>query len=171
MTLLGRVDNIDDILRQTRVLMAPSVWAEARARVVLEAMSRGVPVMASDIGGLPEAKMGVDYLLPVNPVTHYQPSLDSRMVPKALVPPQDIEPWRKALAALVSDRALYEENSRQSRAAATDYLEHLNVLEVPRGASGIDVRTEDADCGGAEETHAGQAEAAGVDDEAARVVP
>lgn len=128
-TLLSRVDNIDDILRHTRVLLAPSVWAEARARVVLEAMSRGVPVMASDIGGLPEAKMGVDYLLPVNPVTHYQPSLDSRMVPLATVPPQHIEPWQKALTVLVTDRAHYEENSRQSREAALDYLEHLNVLK------------------------------------------
>ena len=127
-TLLERVDNIDDILKLTRVLLAPSVWAEARARVVPEAMSRGVPVIASNIGGIPEAKMGVDYLLPVNPITRYEPALDSKMVPKALVPAQDIEPWRAALTALVTDRALYEENARQSREVALDYLEHLNVL-------------------------------------------
>jgi surfactin synthase thioesterase subunit/glycosyltransferase involved in cell wall biosynthesis len=127
-TLLEHADNIDEILRLTRVLLTPSVWAEARARIVPEAMSRGIPVIASDLGGLPEAKMGVGYLLPVNPVTGYAPSLDSKMVPSALVPQQDIEPWRKALAALTTDRALYEENARQSRAAAMDYLEHLNVL-------------------------------------------
>jgi surfactin synthase thioesterase subunit/glycosyltransferase involved in cell wall biosynthesis len=128
-TLLDRVDNIDDILKLTRVLLVPSVWAEARARVVPEAMSRGVPVMASNIGGIPEAKMGVDYLLPVNPVTHYEPALDSKMVPKALVPPQDIGPWRAALTALVTDRELYERNAAQSRQVALDYLEHLNVLK------------------------------------------
>src|ERR1700735_3994247 len=90
-------------------------------------MSRGVPVRARNIGGLPEAKMGVDYLLPVNPVTHYEPALDSKMVPKALVPAQDIEPWRAALTALVTDRDLYERNAVQSREVALDYLEHLNV--------------------------------------------
>ncbi len=127
--LLKRVDNIDDILRLTRVLLVPSIWAEARARVVLEAMSRGVPVMASNIGGIPEAKMGVDYLLPVNPVTHYEPALDSKMVPKARVPAQDVEPWRKVLNALVTDRALYEQNAGQSREAALAYLESLNVLK------------------------------------------
>ena len=125
--LLERVDNIDEILRETRVLLVPSLWAEARARVVLEAMSRGVPVIASDVGGLPEAKMGVDYLLPVNPVRHYQPSLDMRMVPAADVPLQNIEPWRDALARLVNDRERWTELAKQSREAAFEYLEHLSV--------------------------------------------
>ena len=128
-TLLARVDNIDDILRMTKVLLAPSIWAEARARVVLESMARGVPVMASDVGGLSEAKMGVDYLLPVNPVKHYRPSLDSRMVPEAEVPAQNVGPWLEALQKLTTDRAHYEENSQQSRQAAANYLENLNVLK------------------------------------------
>lgn len=127
-TALARVDDVDDILRLTRVLLVPSVWAEARGRVVLEAMSRGVPVMASNVGGIAEAKMGVEYLLPVNPVTRYEPSLDSKMVPKALIPAQDIEPWRRALAALMGNRDLYEENARRSREAAREYLEQLNVV-------------------------------------------
>jgi surfactin synthase thioesterase subunit/glycosyltransferase involved in cell wall biosynthesis len=126
-TVLERVDDIDEILRRTRVLVAPSIWAEARARVVLEAMSRAVPVMASDVGGLSEAKMGVEYLLPVNPVVAYRPSLDARMVPVAEAPPQDIEPWLRALTRLVADRAHYEAIAEQSREAALDYLEHLNV--------------------------------------------
>lgn len=128
-TLLDRVDNIDDILRKTRVLLVPSIWAEARARVVLEGMSRGVPVMASDVGGLHEAKMGVEYLLPVNPVRRYKPSLDSRMVPMAEAPPQNIEPWRAALHSLLTDRVHFEDIAGRSRAAALDYLEHLNVLK------------------------------------------
>ena len=31
-TLLDPVDNVDDILRRTRVLLVPSLWAEARSR-------------------------------------------------------------------------------------------------------------------------------------------
>ena len=55
-TLLQPFDDIDDLLRLTKVMLVPSVWAEARSRIVLEAMSRGVPVVAADVGGLHEAR-------------------------------------------------------------------------------------------------------------------
>ena len=73
------------------VMLVPSLWAEARSRVILEAMSRGIPVMASDVGGLAEAKLGVDYLLPVNRWLHYRPMVDELMVPMAEIPPQDVD--------------------------------------------------------------------------------
>ena len=114
-TLLDPVDNVDDILRRTRVLLVPSLWAEARSRIVMEAMLRGVPVMASNIGGIPEAKLGVDYLLPVRPIEHYQSQLDEQMVPLAEVPVQDVGPWSAALDRLLRDRTHYAELSRESR--------------------------------------------------------
>ena len=80
-TVIDPVDNVDEILRRTRVLLVPSLWAEARSRIVVEAMLRGVPVLAGDIGGIREAKLGVDYLLPVRPIEKYQPRLDEQMVP------------------------------------------------------------------------------------------
>lgn len=126
-TLLDPVDNVDDILRRTRVLLAPSLWAEARSRMVVEAMLRGVPVIASNIGGIPEAKLGVDYLLRVRPIAKYQARIDEQMVPVADVPAQDIEPWAAALARLVSDRAHYGELSRVSRQAALAYAANLSV--------------------------------------------
>ncbi len=125
--LLDPVDHIDDLLARTRVLLVPSLWAEARSRIVVEAMLRGVPVMASDVGGIPEAKMGIPYLLPVRQIEKYQARLDEQMVPLAEVPPQDVEPWAEALGRLLSDRAHYEELSRASRKAATDYAEGLSV--------------------------------------------
>ncbi len=130
--VLDAVDNIDVLLARTRVLLAPSLWAEARSRIVLEAMLRAIPVIASNVGGLPEAKMGVPYLLPVNPITKYQPRLDEQMVPLAEVPPQDIGPWREALARLLADRAHYEEIARASRAAAIQYAAGLNVEPFER---------------------------------------
>ncbi|MBZ5724670.1 MAG: glycosyltransferase [Acidobacteriia bacterium] len=125
--VLDAVDDIDRLLERTRVLLVPSLWAEARSRIVLEAMLRGVPVIASNVGGLPEAKMGVPYLLPVNPIVKYQARLDEQMVPVAEVPPQDIGPWREALARLLSGRAQYQEISRASRAAALAYARSLSV--------------------------------------------
>lgn len=126
-TLIPPVDDIDDLLRQTRVLLTPSVWAEARSRIVVEAMSRGVPVISSDAGGLPEAHMGVDYVLPVNVIRHYKPSVDMNMVPVADVPTQDIGPWRAALERLWTDRAHWEQVAGASRAAALGYVRNLNV--------------------------------------------
>jgi surfactin synthase thioesterase subunit/glycosyltransferase involved in cell wall biosynthesis len=125
LTILQPVDNIDLLLKRTRVMLVPSTWAEARSRIVLEAMAHGIPVMASKIGGLPEAKMGVPYLLPIHPITRYRTQIDANMVPIAEVPPQDLGPWIEALKRLTSDPAHYTELSRASRAAAIEYASNL----------------------------------------------
>jgi glycosyltransferase involved in cell wall biosynthesis len=141
-SILQPVDDIDDLLRQTRVMLAPSLWAEARSRMILEAMSRGIPVMASEVGGLAEAMLGMDYLLPVNPVAHYRPMVDELMVPAVEIPPQDVGPWAAVLGRLLTDRAHYAELSAESRRAALEYARDLNaepfeaylekVLQSPR---------------------------------------
>src|ERR1035437_4562561 len=125
--LLASVDDIDLLLARTRVLLVPSLWAEARSRIVLEALLRGVPVMAANVGGIPEAMMGVPYLLPVRPIVKYEMRLDEQMVPVAEVPAQDIAPWRESLARLLADRPHYQEISRQSRRAALQYAKELHA--------------------------------------------
>ena len=127
-SVLAPVDDIHELMAQTRVALVPSLWAEARSRVILEAMVRGIPVIASRVGGLSEAKLGIDYLLPVNPVVRYRATVDDLMVPAAEVPPQDVGPWQTALERLVTDRAHYQQLSRESREAALAYAERLNVL-------------------------------------------
>jgi len=126
-TLLDPVDDINLLLARTRVLLVPSLWAEARSRIVLESLLRGVPVLAANVGGIPEAMMGVPYLLPVRPIERYETRLDEQMVPIAQVPGQDIGPWRDALFRLLSDRAHYAEISGQSRAAALEYAKELHA--------------------------------------------
>jgi glycosyltransferase involved in cell wall biosynthesis len=136
-SLLGPFDNFDDFLSQTRIMLVPSLWAEARSRVILEAMSRGIPVLASDVGGLREAKLGVDYLLPVNPVTTYRAAVDHLMVPAADIPPQDPAPWQRVLQRLLTDRAHYDQISAASRKAALEYAGRLTVEPFERYLSGI----------------------------------
>jgi glycosyltransferase involved in cell wall biosynthesis len=125
--VLPPVDDIHVHLRETRVALVPSLWAEARSRVILEAMVRGIPVIASDVGGLKEAKLGVDYLLPVTPVVRYQARVDHLMVPIAEIPAQDLGPWHAALERLLTDRAHYEQLSEASRRAALAYARDLNA--------------------------------------------
>jgi glycosyltransferase involved in cell wall biosynthesis len=127
-SILPPVDDIHDVMRRTRVAVVPSVWAEARSRIILEAMARGIPVMASATGGLAEAMLGMDYLLPVNPVVRYRSQVDALMVPMAEIPPQDVGPWLTTLERLLTDRAHYEQLSAAVRMAALAYAENLNAL-------------------------------------------
>jgi surfactin synthase thioesterase subunit/glycosyltransferase involved in cell wall biosynthesis len=125
--MLEPVERIDELFARTRVLLVPSLWAEARSRIVVEAMLRGIPVMASNTGGLAEAMMGVPYLLPVKPIARYEPRLNERMVPVAERPEQDARPWVDALRRLLRDTEHYAEIARQSREAARQYAENLSV--------------------------------------------
>jgi glycosyltransferase involved in cell wall biosynthesis len=141
-TTLLPTDNIDDIFRQTRVVVVPSLWAEARSRVTLEALARAIPVLASNVGGMAEAMLGLDYVLPVNPVTRYRPSVDELMVPVMEIPQQDPQPWIEVLGRLLSDRVHYDDLSARSRATALAYARGVTVepfeaylkdrLSVPR---------------------------------------
>lgn len=79
------------LYRHAHVVVVPSL-TEGYGLPVIEALTRGVPVVASDGGALPEAGSGV--------VDH--------------VPPDDVEQWVTALSAHLDD----EEFHRRRRAAA-----------------------------------------------------
>jgi surfactin synthase thioesterase subunit len=126
-TILPPADETARLFERTRVMLAPSLWAEARGRIVVEAMLHGVPVLASNAGGLPEAMMGMDYLLPVRPIERYRRFVDEKLVPVAEVPEQDIGPWRSALEQLVNDPERYAAVARASRRAALAYAASLSI--------------------------------------------
>ncbi|MEO8306278.1 MAG: glycosyltransferase [Betaproteobacteria bacterium] len=129
-TLLPPADDIADILAQTRVLVVPSLWGEAFGRVVVEAMLHGIPVLASDNGGLAEAKLGVDYLLPVRPIERYLERQDENGLPIPDVPSQDVGPWLDALDRLLGSHAHYREISAASRQASLAYVSSLDIRSV-----------------------------------------
>ena len=124
--LLQPSPNLDDIFAQTKVLLVPSLWGEAYGYVVVDAMLRGIPVLASNVGGLPEAKLGVDYVLPVNMIERYVK--DDKMQIQPVVPEQDVSPWVKALSGVLTDRALYEHLSQTSRDAALSFVAGLGPV-------------------------------------------
>src|SRR5204862_2588803 len=66
--ILPNPRNIEDVLSRTRVLLMPSLWYEGFGLIVMESMLRGIPVVASDAGGLAEAKHGTGYVIGVRTI-------------------------------------------------------------------------------------------------------
>jgi glycosyltransferase involved in cell wall biosynthesis len=71
----GRLGNVDwlaptrypeELYGSARLLLMPSIWEEAFGRSALEAQHAGVPVLASERGGLPEAVGDGGELLPAD---------------------------------------------------------------------------------------------------------
>jgi glycosyltransferase involved in cell wall biosynthesis len=121
-TLVPNVRDIEQVLARTRVLLMPSLWYEGFGLSVMEAMLRGIPVVASDAGGLLEAKLGTRFVVPVRAIERYEPVFDDHGLPMAVVPEQDARPWVEALRALLSDRGLYAEESARSRERALEFV-------------------------------------------------
>ncbi len=115
-------EDIDEILARTRILVVPSLYREGFGLIVVEAMLRGIPVLAGRYGGLIDAKLGVPDLLPIRPIEAYTPRFDDRGFPVPVVPNQDLRPWIDAVRTLSIDREAYRELSEASRNAAVRFL-------------------------------------------------
>ncbi len=55
--------DVREIYKKTKILLVPSLIEESFGRVVIEAMLNGIPVIAHNIGGIPEAGMGIITLI------------------------------------------------------------------------------------------------------------
>jgi glycosyltransferase involved in cell wall biosynthesis len=55
---LPNTDDVSGALHAADVAVVPSVWGEAFGRTVVEALSTGLPVLASRVGGIPEILSG-----------------------------------------------------------------------------------------------------------------
>ena len=120
--MLRKVRHIEQVLMKTKILLMPALWYEGFGLIVMEAMLRGVPVLASNMGSLVEAKAGTRYILPVRPIERYRTVFDENRMPIPVVPEQDIEPWAAALEELMTDQELYERESEAARQAALRFV-------------------------------------------------
>lgn len=95
-TFLGSRDDVPDILRGARMVIVPSTWDEAFGLAAAEALAVGRPVIASNIGALPEV------------VVDQQNGV--------LVPSGDAEALAGAMASLFRDADQCEAMGRAGRA-------------------------------------------------------
>lgn len=154
--ILPPFTDVEQLFARTRILLVPSLWGEAFGQICIEAMLHGLPVVASDVGGLPEAKLGVEPILPVRPIERYRDQLDERRLPIPVIPEQDLEPWRDSLGELLHDRETYERLSRASRQAAHRFVEGLGVEPFADFLAALEPRSGGAAVALAEEPASGE---------------
>lgn len=112
---------VSSLFTRARALVVPSTWHEGSPRVILESLAAGVPVLASDIGGLPElVHHGVNgYLLPPADAAAWQAGVRRLLDPA--------ESLRLGTGALASWRASYSPaRGLESLVAAYEEALHLN---------------------------------------------
>jgi glycosyltransferase involved in cell wall biosynthesis len=131
--LIASSEAVDDVYRHIRIVLVPSLCAEAFGQVVVEALHRGIPVLASDAGGIPEALMGVMPPVPVRAIERYSLDRDNRTPIARKVPPQDLGPWKIALERFLTDRAEYERVSAAGREAGRRFVtERVHIEQLER---------------------------------------
>lgn len=140
--VMESVPRIDDALREARLLLMPSIWYEGFGLIAMEAMLRGLPVIASDSGGLKEAKQGTGFVITVRPFPGYSKTFDAAHMPVPIAVEQDLGKWAEALETLLNDEA-YEAESARSLEVATRFTQGLRASDFEAYLKGL--RQKEAD--------------------------
>jgi N-acetyl-alpha-D-glucosaminyl L-malate synthase BshA len=106
-TFTGVVDGVAQLLQAANVLLLPS-QTESFGLVALEAMASGVPVVASDVGGLPEV------------VEHGKTGF--------LAPVGDVDKMAEYTLRILADCTLCQTLSRQARERAISHFDYHKIV-------------------------------------------
>lgn len=125
--------------RDIKVLLMPSLWFEAWGIVLIEAHLRGIPVISSNAGALPESMLGLDCIITVNPIQGERDEDGSYIVPD-----QDIGPWVKAVNKLMNNRCEYENLSNKVRMTTEQWLKNLDETAIEKWLMTLSVKSNNA---------------------------
>lgn len=120
-----RRDRIADALRGASVVLLPSLVDETFPLIPTEAMLHGLPVIASRLGAVPDAMLGVDHVLDVRPLERLQVPVGNAGA-SFLCPEQDTSPWIEVLGSLLGSADAYDALSERALAAARGYVASLS---------------------------------------------
>lgn len=110
--------DMESLWDRTTILLMPSLWCEAWGLVVVEAQLRGIPVISSDAGAIPKAKLGIPYIIPVKKIMGEREGEGMEYV----IEEQDIEHWVERLRGLMTDRVEYEWLSDMCRSVSAEWV-------------------------------------------------
>jgi glycosyltransferase involved in cell wall biosynthesis len=119
-----RQKNIKNLYERVSVLLVPSVYFEAAGRVVIEAQMAGIPVLATNNGGLPETLNGAGKLFPI-PESVIK---DFQTVPTA----SEVSEWVSELMKLSTDNEYYVKKCKLALGASEKYDEEVIDQEILR---------------------------------------
>ncbi|MGO4917733.1 glycosyltransferase family 4 protein [Pseudogemmobacter sp. W21_MBD1_M6] len=107
---LQRQSDMHRVYRHSAVLLMPSLWFEAAGRIVPEAQTHGVPVLAHRVGALPEQLGSGGELIDV----------PERLAGKfeELPTPIEVLPWVRSITRLLSNASRYQDLSRRALVSA-----------------------------------------------------
>lgn len=119
---------MEPVWDETSVLVFPSVWQEAWGIAATEAQLRGIPVIASDVGALPEAKRYVGPFVKVNAVDPKKKQADGGYI----IPENDIEPWMRELDGLLTNKDKYEAISHMAFFTTRQWVKNFDIRAMER---------------------------------------
>jgi glycosyltransferase involved in cell wall biosynthesis len=106
---VGLQSDMGPVFAHTRVLLQPSLWHESGARAAIEAMALGIPVVATNRGGIPEVLGEAGIVIPPP-----EPLVRNHW----LIPPKSAAiPWVEALRQLTGDAEYYADHAALARSA------------------------------------------------------
>ncbi len=117
-TWTGFQTNVNEQLQQMDLFVLPSLYGEGLPMVVLESMANGVPVVASNVEGIPEAvRDGIDGLI-------FEASNANDLAEKLMSLIGDVEKW-KAMSESSVERQRNELSDRSMARGASEVYNEL----------------------------------------------
>jgi glycosyltransferase involved in cell wall biosynthesis len=117
---IGLQRDMGPVFAASKVVLMPSVWHESGARVIVEASSLGIPLVATRRGGTPELAGDAAILIdPPEPLT-----TDHWLVPPLI----EAIPWVEALRTLLTEPEVY---AHYRKAALAQWETHNPDLRLP----------------------------------------